>query len=194
MAQRASAELLAPSYATRLNYARRAKVGYDAAMTTKTITINASERVALAAQNVADARLALSMAEAELRVWQKVEREAEANGQIRTATISPATDGHGADPRRVGGNRDLSNVAQQKRDRRPADRWMNVLAHLGRTPLSHDDLAAIVAPLGVDKRTLGDQVRRYLGPLGLLDERGGKLELTARARKFLLAYTKGTVA
>ena len=67
---------------------------------------------------------------------------------------------------------------------------MTVLGHLERTPLSQDDLATLVAPLGIDRRSLGDQVRRYLGPLGLLDELGGKLDLTARARQFLAAYTK----
>ena len=159
-------------------------------MTNKIITINASERAAQAAQKADEARFALAMAEAELRVWQDIEREAESSGPSRRAIVRPAVESVAPSPQMDSGNHDLSAATRPKRDRRPADRWMTVLGHLGRTPISQDDLATLVAPLGIDRRSLGDQVRRYLGPLGLLDERGGKLELTARARQFLVAYTK----
>lgn len=151
----------------------------------KILSVDVSERLRLAALKVDQAKAALAMAEAELRVWESMDKEVAVRKPQRQ-TFSQVTPVH------TWGKSDGAKVApvvtRAKRERRPNEIWMKVLAKLESQPMTQDELLRAVAPLNVDRRMLIGQVRRYTGDLGLLSSADGLLRLTDRARGFLAGF------
>ena len=157
-------------------------------MNSKVIAVNVGERVRLAAAKVDTALAALSMAEAELRVWQSIEAEALDTTPVQAKRPKPATGWK--PPEEVAGT-ERPVHASAKRNRRPSNQWMAVLGLLEKGPVAHADFVAAVAELGIVKRALIDQLRRYVGKLGLLVDDGSSYALTERAKRVLAAYSDG---
>jgi hypothetical protein len=153
-------------------------------MNSKVIEIDVAEKVRQSEAAVDAAKSALAEAEAELRVWTKL---LASSPSPRSPKVAKPKDAQWRLPLM---EREAAPKAgePQKRDRRPNEPWMKVLALLEAAPLGHAEFANAARQQGIERRAFTDQIRRYVNNLGLLQDDGNSYTLTERARGFLTAY------